>query len=91
MMLAIEYFNVLSIDPSTLHIIYSNPENNSVTKEVHSNFIDIGSWTHNFADKGLYSQSCFFPVVMYRCESWTIKKVKCQELMLLNYGAREDS
>ena len=25
-----------------------------------------------------------FPVVMYGCESWTIKKVKCKELILLN-------
>ena len=24
-----------------------------------------------------------FPVVMYGCESWTIKKAECQELMLL--------
>ena len=24
-----------------------------------------------------------FPVVMYRCESWTIKKAECQESMLL--------
>ena len=29
-----------------------------------------------------------FPVVMYGCESWTIKK---SELMLLNYGVGEDS
>ena len=29
-----------------------------------------------------------FPVVMYGCESWTIKKA---ELMLLNCGVREDS
>ena len=28
-----------------------------------------------FADKGLSSQSCGFSVVMYGCESWTIKKV----------------
>ena len=27
-----------------------------------------------------------FPVVMYRCESWTIKKAECQELLLLNCG-----
>ena len=28
-----------------------------------------------------------FPVVMYRCECWTIKQVECsQELMLLNCG-----
>ena len=31
-----------------------------------------------------------FPVVMYRCESWTIKK-GTNELMLSNYGAGEDS
>ena len=30
-----------------------------------------------------------FPVVMYGCESWTIKKA--EELMLLNCGAGEDS
>jgi len=24
-----------------------------------------------------------FPVVMYGCESWTIKKAECEELMLL--------
>ena len=27
-----------------------------------------------FANKGLYSQTMIFPVVMYRCESWTMKK-----------------
>ena len=32
-----------------------------------------------------------FPVVMYGCESWTVKKAECQELMLLNCGAVEDS
>ena len=32
-----------------------------------------------------------FPVVMYGCESWTIKKVECRELMLLNCGVGEDS
>ena len=31
-----------------------------------------------------------FPVVMYRFESWTIKKAECQrELMLLNYGVKD--
>ena len=30
-----------------------------------------------------------FPVVMYGCESWTVKKA--EELMLLNCGIREDS
>ena len=32
-----------------------------------------------------------FPVVMYGCEIWTIKKAEHQKLMLLNSGAREDS
>ena len=32
-----------------------------------------------------------FPVVMYGCESWTIKKDEHQELMLLNCGVGEDS
>ena len=31
------------------------------------------------------------PVVMYGCESWTIRKVKAKELMLLNCGVGEDS
>ena len=32
-----------------------------------------------------------FPVVMYGCESWTIKKVESKELMLLNCGVGEGS
>ena len=32
-----------------------------------------------------------FPVVMYGCESWTIKKLSAKVLMLLNCGVGEDS
>ena len=32
-----------------------------------------------------------FPVVMYGCESWAIKKARTRELMLLNCGVGEDS
>ena len=32
-----------------------------------------------------------FPVVMYGCESWTIKKVEHQRIMLLNCDVGEDS
>ena len=32
-----------------------------------------------------------FPVTMYGCESWTIKKAESEELMLSNCGAGEDS
>ena len=32
-----------------------------------------------------------FPVVMYGCESWTVKKAEHQKLMLLDGGLGEDS
>jgi len=36
-------------------------------------------------------KAMIFPIVMYGCESWTIKKTKCQKLMFSNCGAGEDS
>ena len=30
-----------------------------------------------FANKGLSSQGYGFPVVMYGCKSWTVKKAEC--------------
>ena len=32
-----------------------------------------------------------FPVVMYGCECWTVKKAEHRKLMLLNCGIGEDS
>ena len=32
-----------------------------------------------------------FPVIMYGCKSWMIKKAEPEELMLLNCGVGEDS
>ena len=32
-----------------------------------------------------------FPVVMYGCESWTVKKAEHQRMMVLNCGVGEDS
>ena len=32
-----------------------------------------------------------FPVVMYVCESWAIKKAECRKMMLLNCGFGEGS
>ena len=49
---------------------------------------------HHFVDKGPHSQTMVFPVVMYGCESWTMKSAEvpsAKELMLLNCGAGEDS
>ena len=34
-----------------------------------------------FANKGPSSQAMVFPVVMYGCESWTIKKADCQRIV----------
>ena len=35
---------------------------------------------HYIIDKRPSSQSCFFLVVMYGCESWTIKKAEHQRI-----------
>ena len=32
-----------------------------------------------------------FPVVMYGCESWTVKKAECRKIVALNCGVGEDS
>ena len=36
-------------------------------------------------------KAMFFPIVMYGCESWIIKKAEHKELMPLNCGVGEDS
>ena len=35
---------------------------------------------HHFANKCPSSQTTVFPVVMYGCESWTIKKAECRRI-----------
>ena len=37
------------------------------------------------------AKTMVFPVVMYGCESWTIKKGGCQRTDAVNCGVREDS
>ena len=41
--------------------------------------------------KVLLVKAMVFPVVMYRCESWTIKKAEHQRIDVLNCGVGEDS
>ena len=36
-------------------------------------------------------KTMFSPAVMYGCETWTVKKLSTEELMLLNCGVGEDS
>ena len=47
---------------------------------------------HYFADQRVHLvRAMVFPVVMYGCESLTIKKAECQRIeMLLNCDAGED-
>ena len=35
------------------------------------------------------AKAMIFPVVMYGCESWTIRKLSAEELMVLNCGVGE--
>ena len=44
----------------------------------------------NLPKKVRIVKAMVFPVVMYGCESWTIRKVNAEELMLLSNGAGED-
>ena len=46
---------------------------------------------HHFAEKVCIIKAMVFPVVMYGCESQTIKQLSVKELMLSNCGAGEDS
>ena len=41
--------------------------------------------------KACLVKAMVFPVVMYGCENWTIKKLNAEELMLLNCGVEEHS
>ena len=36
-------------------------------------------------------KAILFPVVMYGCESWTVRNLSADELLLLNCGVGEDS
>ena len=44
-----------------------------------------------FPTKFYLVKAMVFPVVIYGCESWTVKKAEHRELMLLNCGVGEDS
>ena len=41
---------------------------------------------HYFANKGPYNQSYGFSSIMYRCESWTIKKAECWRIDVFKLG-----
>ena len=45
----------------------------------------------NMKTKVYIFKAMVFPVVMYGCESWTIRKLSAEELMFFNCGVGEDS
>ena len=44
---------------------------------------------HYFANKVCLVNAMVSPVVMYGCESWTIRRLSAKELVLLDCGVRE--
>ena len=42
--------------------------------------LHIKKQSYHFPNQGLYSQCHDFPVIMYRCESWTIKKAESRRI-----------
>ena len=46
---------------------------------------------HYFADKGPIVKAIVFPLVMYRCESWNVKKGNTKELMFSKCGVGKNS
>ena len=50
----------------------------------------LKNWDITLSTKVRLVKAMVFPVVMYGCESWTVR-LSAKELMLLNCGAGEDS
>ena len=46
---------------------------------------------HYFVSKDPLVKAMVFPVVMYECESWSIRKLSTEELNVLNCGVGADS
>ena len=60
-------------------------------RKVMTNLDSLKSRDINLPTKVRLVKAMVFPVVMYGCESWTIKKLNTEELMLLNCGVGENS
>ena len=42
--------------------------------------VEFGDWTDVFPTKVRLVKAMVFPVVMYGCESWTVKKAECRRI-----------
>ena len=61
-----------------------------ILKKAMANLDSVLKSRDTFRTKVHLVKSMVFPVVMYGCESWTVKKGSTEELMLLNCGVGED-
>ena len=62
------------LQPCNLNILASWKE--SYSKPRHC----IKKQRHHFANNCSYSKAMVFPVVLYGCESWTVKKAECRRI-----------
>ena len=62
-----------------------------IGRKVMTNLESISKRDITLSTKVCLVKAVVFPVVMYGCECWTIKKAESNELMLLNSGVGEDS
>ena len=51
----------------------------------------IKKWRNCFANRVRLVKAMFFPVVMYGCESWTVKKAEHQRIDAFELCVGEDS
>ena len=51
----------------------------AVLEEVHMSIQEFKESSYNYIGIS-YSQSYIFPIVMLKCESWTIKEAECQRI-----------
>ena len=60
--------------------IHEIKRNLLLVRKAVTNLESILKSRHFFANKGKSSQAMIFPVVMYRYQSWTIKKAECRRI-----------
>ena len=78
----------IELDKAVFHLVFEPPKSLQMVTAAMN--LKVAPWKksydqpkqlikkqrHYFANKGLSSQAMVFPLVMYGCESWTIKKAK---------------
>ena len=74
---------ILGGAPKSLHMVTTTmrlKDTSSLEEKLYQQWQHIKKQRHDIASKGPSSQAMVFPVVMYGCESWTIKKAGHQRI-----------